>query len=48
MEQNLTFMMCKHIFYIYFHTFQCKESLQGAVVGLIELESEAPQSREVL
>lgn len=48
MEQDLTFMMCKHIFYLYFHNFQCKGFLQGAVVGLIELESGAPWSREVL
>lgn len=48
MEQKLTIILCKHIFYIYFHNFQSKESLQGAVVWLIALESEAPQSREVL
>lgn len=48
MKQNLTFMMCKHIFYIYFLNFQWKEVLQGAVVRLIKLEPEAPQSREVL
>lgn len=48
MEQNLTFMMCKLIFYIYFRNFQCKESLQGAVAGLTEQESEAPWSMEDL
>lgn len=48
MEQDLTFMMCKRIFYLYFHNFQCKGFLQGAVVGLIELESGALWSREVL
>lgn len=41
-------MMCKHIFYIYFHNFQCEESLQGAVGRVIELESETPQTKEVL
>lgn len=48
MEQNLTFMMCKHVFYIHFRNFQCKESLHGAVVGLTEQESEALWSVEDL
>lgn len=48
MEQKLTIIMCKHIFYIYFRNFQSKASLRGAVVWLIALESEAPWRREVL